>query len=267
MSGTKKTIGAITVVIAAFGGVVMLGTAASAAVTGLQQIGPQSGQLTADAGGVSAVDVEVGGAEMRVMFDDVDDAELRVEGASADGWTLRTDGGQLEVRGPDRGFDWWSPDWLRGDERATLVLPTDLEGLDAELTLHAGSLDVVGEFDELGVDVNAGALSLNGDARDLDVDVNAGRAEIELRGVEQAQYAVSAGRVVSTLTTAPDSLAFTVSAGSLDLTLPDREYDLRRQVSAGSLDSTLDQSSDSTHRIRGTVSAGSATLRPGGSGE
>lgn len=267
MSGTKKSIGAITVVVAAFGGVVMLGSAASAAVTGLQQIGPQSGQLTTDARGVTSIDLEVGGAEMRVMFDDVDQAELRVEGASANGWTLRTDGDELEVHGPDRGFDWWSPDWLRGDERAVLVLPLALEGVDADLTLHAGSLDVVGEFGGLGVDVNAGALSLNGDARDLDLEVNAGRADIELRGVEQAQFTISAGRIVSTLASVPDSVDFTVSAGSLDLTLPDEEYDLRRQVSAGSLDSSLDESTDSPHRISGSVSAGSATLRPGGAGE
>lgn len=267
MSGTKKSIGAITVVIAAFGGVVMLGSAASAAVTGLQQIGPQSGQLTADARGVTAVDLEVGGADMRVLFDDVDEAELRIEGASTNGWTLRTDGGKLEVRGPDRGFDWWSPDWLRGDEQATLVLPVELEGMDARLTLHAGSLGVVGEFDELGIDVNAGALTLNGDARDLDLDVNAGRADIELAGVEQAQFSINAGRAVSTLTSVPDSVAFTVSAGALDLTVPDTEYDLRRDVSAGSLDSSLDQSSSSSHRITGNVSAGSATLRPGGAGE
>ncbi|MEV7632784.1 DUF4097 family beta strand repeat-containing protein [Microbacterium sp. NPDC089318] len=267
MSGTKNSVGAITVAVAAFGGVVLLASGASAAVTGLQQIGPQSGQLTADAGGVTSVDVEVGGADMRVMFDDVDDAELRVEGASTTGWTLRTDGGRLEVHGPDRGFDWWSPDWLRGSERATLVLPLELEGTDAELTLHAGSLDVDGQFDELAVDLNAGALALHGDARDLDVEVNAGRADIELRGVARAQYTISAGRVASELTTVPDSIAFTVSAGALDLTLPDREYDLRRDVSAGSLDSSLDQSSSSSHRISGTVSAGSATLRPGGTAE
>lgn len=266
MSGTKKSIGAITVVVAAFGGVVMLGSAASAAVTGLQQIGPQSGQLTADIGGVSSIDVEVGGANMRIMFDDVDDAALRIEGASTRGWMLRSDGGRLEVRGPDRGFDWWSPDWLRGDERATLVLPLGLEGVDAELTLHAGRLDVSGEFADLGIDVNAGALALTGDARVLDIELNAGRADVELRGVEQAQYRISAGRVVSTLTTVPDSVDFTVSAGALELTLPDQEYDLRREVSAGSLDSSLDQSSDSRHRITGSVSAGSATLRPAVSG-
>lgn len=267
MSGTKKSIGAITVVIASFGGVVLLGSAASAAVTGFHQIGPQSGQLSEDVAGVSTVDVAVSGAEMRVVFDDIDEAELRVERGSIGGWSLKGDGARLVVRGPDRGFDWWSPNWLRGDERATLVLPLELQGADADLTLEAGALDVMGEFGELGVEVNAGALTLNGDVRDLDVDLNAGRADVELRGVEQAKYTINAGRVVSTLTSAPDSVAFTVSAGSLDLTLPDREYDLRRQVSAGSLDSSLSQSDGSRHRISGNVSAGSATLRAGGQGE
>ncbi|WP_218161791.1 hypothetical protein, partial [Microbacterium sp. AR7-10] len=106
MSGTKKSIGAITVVIAAVGGVVLLGSAASAAVTGLQQMGPQSGQLTADVGGVSSMDVEVGGADMRIVFDDVDDAELRVEGASTGGGTPRADDGRAGVRGPGRGVGW-----------------------------------------------------------------------------------------------------------------------------------------------------------------
>jgi hypothetical protein len=267
MSGTKKSVGAITAAVAAFGGVVLLASAASATVTGLQQIGPQSGQLTVDAGGVTSVDVEVGGADMRVMFGDVDDAELRVEGASTNGWTLRTDNARLEVRGPDLGFDWWSPGWMRGAERATLVLPSELEGTDADLTLHAGSLDVDGRFDALGLDLNAGALSVRGDARDLDVEVNAGRADIELQGVVRAQYTISAGRVTSELKTVPDTVAFTVSAGALDLTLPDTEYDLRRDVSAGSLDSSLDQSSSSAHRISGSVSAGSATLRPAANAE
>ena len=63
MSGTKKSIGAITVVVAAFGGAVMLGSAASAAVTGLQQIGPQSGQLTTDVGGVKRFSSERDDAE------------------------------------------------------------------------------------------------------------------------------------------------------------------------------------------------------------
>ncbi|WP_336644718.1 hypothetical protein [Microbacterium sp. USHLN186] len=264
MSGTtNKSIGALTVVVAAFGGAVLLASAASAAVTGVQRIGPQSGQLTADAAGARAVDLEVDRADMRVEFGDVERIELRVEGAAATGWTLRRDGDQLEVRGPDRGFDWWSPDWLRGEERATLVLPDELRGLDGDFSVQAGALRVDGVFDELEVGVDAGALTVDGSARDLVAELNAGSADIALSGVATAEYNVNAGRAVSTLSDAPDTVVFSVSAGDFDLTVPDRAYDVRRDVSAGSLDSRLDESASSSHRISGSVSAGSATLRAG----
>lgn len=40
--------------------------------------------------------------------------------------------------------------------------------------------------------VNAGSLAQAGDARALDIELNAGRADVELRGVEQAQYSTRA---------------------------------------------------------------------------
>jgi len=262
MSGTKKTIGAMTVAIAAFGGVVLLGTAASAAMTGIGQSSPQSSRLTADAGGVSVLDMNVSAAEVLVQFDDVEQVELRIDGGPSSDWTLKREGRRLEVHGPDRGFDWWSPDWLRSHVRATLVLPRQLRGVDADFSLQAGALDIDGEFDDLTLEVSAGALTVRGDARRLDADVSAGQAEVALSGVEKAAYSVSAGRMVSVLSDAPTDVTLSVSAGGFDLTLPEMAYDVTQQVSAGELDNRLETSRDSDHRISATVSAGSATLRP-----
>ena len=263
MNGTtSKGVGALTVVLSVIGGVALLGTGAGAAWAGAHSVGPRSGELQESVAGVTALDVEVSGAEMEVEFADVAEAELRVEGGSPGGWSLRRDGDELEVRGPQNRFDWFRPDWLRGDQRATLVLPLELEGLDGELTLDAGELTVEGDFDVLNVEVNAGSLEIEGEARMLEAELNAGRADIALSGVDEAGYTVSAGRIVSTLHTAPSSVTIAVMAGALDLSLPDEGYDLRQQLSAGSLDNGLTQRSSSDRRIVAEVEAGSVNLRP-----
>lgn len=269
MSGTK-TIGAVTVVLAAVGGAVLLGTGIAAASTGVGKLTPRSGALTADADGVSLLDLRVGAAEVRVEFDEVEHAQLRVEGGDAQDWSLRNVDGELEVRGPDHGFDWfgggwWDFDW--DDRQATLVLPLELEGIDADLTLEAGSLRVDGRFGELDLDVQAGYTSVDGTVNDLDVNVEAGRADIDLDGVQAAQFTVSAGRLEATLQSTPDSVEANVSAGALVLVVPDDEYDLSQTQSAGSIDSTLTVDTDSTHKIDVEVSAGSAKLRPAGTGD
>jgi len=264
-STTKKSIGALTVVLGVFGGVVLLGTGAAAAVAGAHDIGPDSGSLQADVQGVKSLDLEVSGAEVTVEFrDDADEAMLHIDGGSSDGWMLKRDGEELEVRGPHDGFDWFRPDWLRGDQRVTLVLPERLNGLDADFTLQAGSLSVDGSFGELDVDVNAGSLSMNASARDFDAELNAGRADIDLSEVQTAEFTVNAGRIVASLDAVPSTVSIDVSAGALDLTLPDEQYDLRQDVSAGSLDSSLQQSSNSANRITASVSAGSVRLHSAG---
>lgn len=266
MNGTtKKGITATTIAVAAVGGLVLLGTGAAAASTGLYSIGPQSGSTEVDGSGITELDLEVRGAEVTVEFHDGERAELRVEGGSLRGWSLNRDEGELEVRGPNRGFNWWNPDWLRPDEqRATLLLPRSAAGLDADLSLDAGTLRADGEFGELSVDMSAGALSLDGSARSLDAELSAGRADINLADVVEASYQVSAGRIVSELTgTAPTSVEIEVSAGGLTLTLPEADYDLRREVSAGSLDSDLSEERGSRNTIRASVSAGTVNLREG----
>ncbi|BDZ39941.1 DUF4097 family beta strand repeat-containing protein [Microbacterium suwonense] len=265
MNGTtKKSVGALTVLLAVFGGVALLGTGAAAAVSGVQQLTSEDGGRQLDVQGVTELDLEVSAAAVTVKFrPDAELAELQIEHGSPSGWSLKRDGDTLEVRGPDRGFDFFRPDWLRGDERATLVLPERLHGLDADLTLQAGTLTVDGVFGELDLQLNAGSLSVNGEARALDAELNAGRADIDLRGVKTAEYTVAAGRMTSVLSTAPDEVSIEVSAGALNLTLPDVSYDLRRSVNAGSLDSDLAEDSSSRHRIHAEVSAGSVTLKPG----
>lgn len=260
---TKKGVTTVTVLLAVVGGVVLTGTGVAAASTGLHRLGPQSGTTEVDGDGIAALDLEVRGAEVTVEFHDGDQAELRVEGGSTQGWSLRRDGGDLEVRGPHRGFDWWNPDWMRGeDERATLLLPRSAAGLDADLTLDAGSLTVDGVFGGLSVDMSAGALSLDGTAATLDAELNAGRADIALSGVEEASYRLSAGRVESELTgVVPGSVEIEVAAGSLTLTLPESTYDVRRDVSAGSLHSDLSEEAGSRHQVQVSVSAGTVNLR------
>lgn len=267
---TRKTTGALTVLLAVFGGAALLGTGTTAAFAGVQQFGEQSGSLRADARGVTSLDLEVSAADVRVEFQEGETrAQLRIEHGSSAGWSLTRDGDELKVQGPRRGFDWFRPDWIggdwfRGDERATLVLPGSLKGLDADLTLNAGSLSADGVFGELDVDLNAGALSVSGEARTLDAQLNAGRADIDLGGVRMAEYTVNAGRVDATLRSAPESVEVDVSAGQLELTVPDADYDLRRQVSAGTLRSSLSESGSSAHLIEVTVTAGTVTLRPSG---
>jgi hypothetical protein len=267
MSGTKKSIGALTVVLGVFGGAVLLGTGATAAVAGMHRIGSGSGSasgaLNAEVQGVRSLDLEVSGAEMTVEFSgDATEAKLQIDGGSSDGWSLKRDGAELKVRGPHDGFDWFRPGWMNGDQRATLMLPDALSGIDADFTLQAGELTVGGDFGQLGVDVNAGSLRMDGTARELDAELNAGRADIDLSEVRKAEFTVNAGRIVASLDTVPSSVEIDVAAGALDLTVPDEEYDIRQDVTAGSLDSGLQQSSNSSNRITASVSAGSVRLHP-----
>lgn len=279
MNGTtRRSVGTLTVVLAVFGGVVLLGSGAGAAVAGVQQVNSQDGSLRQDVTGVTSLDLEVNGAHVTVEFRaDATRAQLQIEDGSLSGWSLTRDEDELKVRGPQNGFgwfgfglfgsDWFGPDWVRGDQQVTLVLPEGLQGMDADLTLQAGSLNVNGEFGELDIDVNAGSLAVDGEARALDAELNAGRADIDLRGVSTAEYTVSAGRATSVLHAVPDEVTIDVSAGGLDLTLPDAGYALRQDVSAGSLKSDLRRDDSSGRQIRANVSAGSVTLRAGDSAE
>ncbi|MFC4138250.1 MULTISPECIES: DUF4097 family beta strand repeat-containing protein [unclassified Microbacterium] len=263
MSTTKAGVGAITIVTAVIGGVAIAGTAASAAFAGANQLvtGPTS--TSAGVADVTALNLSVDAADVRVEFYDGAEARLESDSGDLDGWRLYRDGDELKVRSPDRGWSWFLPDWFQDSETVTLLLPDSLSGIDAEFDVQAGALRVDGEFDELDATVNAGALNLDGSAKTVDAEVNAGRADIALADVREAEFTVAAGRLTADLSAVPREVSLDVSAGELTLTVPDDVYSIRRNVSAGDLNSDLQESSSSSNRIDASVSAGTANLRVG----
>lgn len=269
-AGRSSGTTAIMIVTAIVGGIALLGAGGSAAVaaTGTMMGSSQGSDsvLTEDVSGIEGIDLDVDAGNMRIEFGDVDEARLAITDARGPAWTLERDGDDLVVRSPEFRFGWWFGSWFGDDQSAVLTLPEDLRDaqLDADLTLDAGSLDVVGEFGALDVTVNAGALDLEGAADSLSIDMSAGRADALLDGVDEADLGVSAGDLNVELTgRAPSQTTIDVSAGSVDLTVPDESYSIIQDVSAGSLDAKVDQSSDTRNVIDVSLSAGSVTIRPG----
>lgn len=261
---------AIMVTTAIVGGLALLGTggtAAFAATGTLLTSSDRSDSIqTQDASGIESIDLDVDAGNMRIEFGDVDEAELAVTNGRGPGWTFDRNGDELVVRSPEFRWGWWFDGWFGDDESAVLTLPESLRdsALDADLTLDAGSLDVVGDFGALDIAVNAGALDLEGAASAVDIDMSAGRADVLVDGVEEAGLQVSAGDLNVELTgTPPTQTTIDVSAGSVDLTVPNASYTISQDVSAGTLDAQIDQSS-SRRLIDVTLSAGSVTIRPGG---
>lgn len=254
--GASRVIAILTVCL---GAAIVLGTIGSAVISTLAAASVRTETSTIDASGVQDVRVEVDAASLRVEFADVSEATLEVtSGRGADAWSLTRDGDELTLAS-SRPF---GIGWIFGGEvRATLTLPQELDTLDAHFELSAGDLNVEGDFAELEIDVSAGSLSVEGTARTLSAELSAGGASIELEGVEEAEYAVSAGALESRLTgSAPREVSIDVSAGSLELTLPDAAYDVRADVSAGELDNRLSTRVGARNTVEVTVSAGSATL-------
>ncbi|WP_241160518.1 DUF4097 domain-containing protein [Microbacterium sp. Y-01] len=260
---------AIMVVTAVVGGIALLGaggTAAVAATGNLLSSSRADSVQTAAVEGIEAIDLDADASSMRVEFGDVDEAELSVTNGRGTAWTFERDGDELVVRSPRGAFGWWFGNWFGDEEIAVLTLPENLRdaGLDADLKLDAGSLDVVGDYGVLELTVNAGALDVEGAADELDVQMSAGRADLLLDGVGTADLGVSAGNLTIELTgTPPTQTTIDVSAGSLDLTLPDVGYAIAQDVSAGTLNTKVQEDAGSTRMIDVTLAAGTATLRPG----
>nr|WP_201470540.1 DUF4097 family beta strand repeat-containing protein [Microbacterium hydrocarbonoxydans] len=262
---------AIMIVTAIVGGIALLGSGATAAVAatgGLVSSSTEStGSLqTEDVAGIQGIDLDVDAGNMRIEFGDVDEAELSVANRRGPEWTLEREGDDLVVRSPEFRFGWWFGSWVGDEESAVLTLPQKLQdaALDADLTLDAGSLDVIGDFGALDITVNAGALDIEGAASSLSIDMSAGRADAVLDGVGEADLTVAAGDLNVELTgRAPTQTTIDVSAGSLDLTVPDESYSIIQDVEAGSLDARVDQSGGARNTIEVSLSAGSATIRPG----
>lgn len=261
---------AVTVAVAAFGGLVLLGSGTSAAFAGVNDISADRETSAVEVAGVEALNAQVDGASLSIEFYDGDTAVLRADQGSTRGWVLRVDDEELRVHSRDRGWfglGWLTPDWVGGSwfddgDRLTLLLPESLEGIDADLTLNAGALSADGAFGEVDADVSAGRMDLTGTANGLDFTLSAGGANVELADVDVASFDISAGRADAELTgTAPSDVTVDVSAGNLQLTLPDEAYDVRQEKDAGSVNSDLRQDPASGNTVSVTVSAGSVNLR------
>jgi hypothetical protein len=253
----------ITIALAVIGGFALVGTGASAAIAAAVNM---SGSGThsvrsVDVTGVTRIDLDASASEVRVLFGDVDEAELEVsEGRE---WTIERKGDELVVNSPDSWFGWSFGGWFSDVQTVELTLPEELEGTAASFSLGAGSLEVIGDFGDMEVDVGAGDLTIDGSADTFGVDIGAGSAEILLDGVSTAELLVSAGDLSVEFTgTAPREIVIDTSAGTTDVTVPDVRYDVSEETSAGSIDNRLDQGSDARNTIDVTVSAGSVTLRP-----
>lgn len=258
---------AIAIVTAVVGGIALATagtTAAFGAVHSLAQSTEKSERV--DVRGVTELSVDASAGDVTIRFDDVEQAEMHVTGSS-DRWRLERDEDELTLRNTDAWWGWSGWSWFDdGDDasRVTLVLPQELAGLDAELSLNAGGLDVMGDFGELDLDVTAGSLSLSGSANAVDAEVSAGDADLELANVRSASLSLSAGEVYAELTgAAPSEVEIEVTAGALDLTLPDAEYAITQDVSSGSFDNGLRTASGARHTVAVEMSAGGVTLRAG----
>lgn len=269
-SGRGSGARAITIVAIVLGSLVLLSTLTSAVFSTIASATERTTVRSIATTGVDSLDVRVGGGSLRVEFSDVREAELEVTGAwGADRWTLERRDDRLVVTTPNR-FGTWIGDWLTwGDDRdrssGVLRLPASLAGADAELELSAGELIVAGDFDDLDLEVSAGRLEASGSATELSARVSAGRGDLDLSGVEEATFSVSAGTIESRLSGAqPESVEATVSAGSLHLWVPEGDYAVTSDVSAGGFDNRIGSDPRATSRINVDVSAGQVVLRSDG---
>lgn len=268
-AGRSSGATAVMIVTAVVGGIALLGSggAAAAAAAGaiVSSSTPDSVQ-TVSMDGITGIDLDVDASSVRVEFGDVDEAELAITNGRGTAWTFERDDDELVVHSPDGVWGWWFGSWFGDEEVVVLTLPESVQGedLDADLNLDAGSLDVVGEFGALVIEVSAGALDVDAAATSLDMHMSAGRADVLVDGADEVDLGVSAGNFTVELTGNPPSrTSVDVSAGSVDLTVPDVEYDVTQDVSAGSLDATVEQSSRASRTIDVSLSAGSVTIRPG----
>lgn len=208
--------------------------------------------------GVETLRVDAAATRLTIGFADVREATLEVE-RSAGSWTLERDGSTLRVESPRRPFLGWLAGGNNGT--ATLTLPRSLEGVDARVSVGAGSVTVGGDFGAVEVDLGAGEATVTGTARELAADVGAGRAIVDLDGVSTAVLGVSAGQMIARLEgTAPSDVRVRVSAGSLELTLPDEVYHVVSDVAAGGFDNRLRTSADSPRRVDVNVAAGNVRV-------
>lgn len=252
-------LGSIGLVFAVGGGVVR-GVAAHSATS-------QSWSASAD--GVEALRVDTAAAGFEVRFDDIDEARLdaSTDGGPVQSWRLERDGSTLRVDAEHRwgwfGFGSWFGG-RNGEEHVVLTLPAALEraGLDLDVDVAAGSFDADADWGTALVQLSAGSVDLAGDADSLGLEVSAGEARLDLATPGDVTVQVSAGRVVGALTgEQPASITADVSAGSVELSIPDGAYAVTQDVSAGDATIDVDDDRDAASTIDVQVSAGSISLR------
>jgi len=259
-----RTISVIAIVV---GSIAIAATVVPAIRGGIAEATRTSDVLTADATGVTSLELDGSAALVTLAFGDVDEARLEVESTRGT-WHLDRDGDELSVRNSTDLFGDWG-DWgvfgtSRAEERVVLTLPSELAGLDADLSLDAGELVADGEFGVLDIDLGAGSVDVTGSAEQLEVDMSAGSADLVLADVRSADLKLSAGRLTGELTgEAPRRVSLEVSAGDFDLTLPDVPYAVTQEVTAGDLDNGLRVDPGSDNVITVEVAAGRVALRPG----
>lgn len=247
-----------------FGSLVIVGAIVSAVVGTIVSASVHTTNRSVEVAGVDRLDIDAAAGSLRVEFGSVREAELEVTSSwGADRWVLEREGGSLVVGSPRTWGPWWIfGGWFGGPGDAVLRLPQSLEGLDADITFSAGTLDVDGEFAELDLTMNAGRADISGSAESLTADMNAGRADLELADVATATLTVNAGSLDAALTgSQPDEIAVDLSAGSLNLSVPEGDYVVTSDVSAGGFDNRIGSDPSASSTIHVEVSAGQVTLR------
>lgn len=242
------------------GAALILGTLLSAVFSVVRAASLRTETFTADAAGVTELDVDISGASLEIRYGD--EASLTVDGAPGD-WRFERTDDALRVTN-DR--SWWSG-WRWGvTDEAVLTLPRSFEriGLDADLQVSGGTLTAAGTFGDLDLELAAGSIDVSGSARELSVDGSAGRIVLDLADIDSADLTLSAGALTGALTgDAPQEVSADVSAGRLDLTLPDVSYAVTSDVSAGEFRNDLTVDPASRHRVDVQVSAGAVLLGAG----
>ncbi|QPE04327.1 hypothetical protein IT882_14385 [Microbacterium schleiferi] len=259
--GTRGSSTVIAVLVIVLGALIVFGTIIGAVFSTIRAAAVSTDSRAVAVSGVDTLSIELNAGSLTVEYADVDEAELEVTAPfGGDRWSLERDGDTLTVSSPR----WeWGMGWVFGGSgSAVLLLPDDLEGLDAELQMAAGSFHADGEFGAVGLSVGAGEVDLAGAAEDLTIDLSAGRATLELADVDTADLTVSAGSMDAALTgSQPSDIRAEVSAGSLNLVVPEGSYDVTSDVSAGNFRNSVgsDPGADSTISVN--LSAGQVSLR------
>lgn len=265
-STTRSGTRALAITIGVLGGGILLLGGATAAIgaIGSTMFSSEGGSGTASLAvdGVSSLRVDVGAGDVDVAFGKGSEARLDYE-SSRGQWTFERDGDQLVVSSPNQQwfgfFDWG------GEQRATLVLPESLEGVNAELDVTAGSLAVDGVLGDVFYQLSAGEIELEGSATSIEGDMSAGRSIIELADLRTATFQVAAGGLYGDFRggDAPEAIDLDVSAGSVEMQVPDVPYRMTIDRSAGSVDSNLQEARDARRTIDVEVAAGNVTFSAG----